>query len=75
MPMYIRPFKIDCLFCASAHIEFASILTETRLVPGHKAFFGLKKYAVEAEKTAFKVWTGHSGAMWSFGRDLNFSSA
>ena len=66
----IRLFKIDCLFCASAHrICFDSnrnTHTKTRLVPEHKTFFGLKKYPVEAEKTAFTVWTGHSGAMWSF---------
>ncbi len=39
-----------------ARVGFTSILeeththTETRLVPEHKTFSGLKKYAVEAEK-------------------------
>ena len=55
----IRPFKIDCLFCASArriYFNFnRNIHTKTRPVPEHKTVFGLKKYAVEAEKTAFKV--------------------
>ena len=69
--MYMRPFKIDYLFCANARIGFSSILTATHtqklgLFLSTKPFFGLKKYAVEAEKTAFKVWTGHSGAIWSF---------
>ncbi len=67
----LRPFKIDCLFCARARIGFTSILPQTHaqklgLFLNAKLFFGLKKYEVEAEKTAFKVFTCHSGAMWSF---------
>ncbi len=60
-----------CILAMTYKVGFTSILSEThtktRLVPQCKAFFGLKKYTVEAEKTAFKVWTvtDHSGAMLS----------
>ena len=61
------PFKIDCLFYARVRRIYFNVKRnthqKTRLVHEHKTFFGLKKHAVKAEKTAFKVFTGHSGAM------------
>ena len=56
--MLIRPFKINCLFWASAGLGIVLILTKTHTVestifPGRRAFFGLEIRPVVSEKNAF----------------------
>ncbi len=59
--LYIRPFKVDCLFCIPARVAFVMTPTKTHRAdcsrfPELGPFFGLKIRSVGAEKNAFKVF-------------------